>query len=153
MRSYIFLEWSLEYPMLNREAPWVVRECCLLLTLFICVQEQFLVPDHTIKDISGASFAGFYYICFQKSAASIEGYYYHRSSEWWGPPRTEATGRVSCPAGSPLAHRTQKQYLSLSLYRFCALFRCWELISVISVAHNKALSLSTQQSKWDENEL
>lgn len=47
-----------------------------------CVQEQFLVPDHTIKDISGASFAGFYYICFQKSAASIEGYYYHRSSEW-----------------------------------------------------------------------
>lgn len=46
------------------------------------VQEQFLVPDHTIKDISGASFAGFYYICFQKSAASIEGYYYHRSSEW-----------------------------------------------------------------------
>lgn len=45
-------------------------------------QEQFLVPDHTIKDISGASFAGFYYICFQKSAASIEGYYYHRSSEW-----------------------------------------------------------------------
>ncbi|NXY01744.1 GID4 protein, partial [Pteruthius melanotis] len=48
-----------------------------------CVQEQFLVPDHTIKDISGASFAGFYYICFQKSAASIEGYYYHRSSEWY----------------------------------------------------------------------
>lgn len=47
-----------------------------------CMQEQFLVPDHTIKDISGASFAGFYYICFQKSAASIEGYYYHRSSEW-----------------------------------------------------------------------
>ncbi|KAM4697712.1 glucose-induced degradation protein 4 homolog [Rhinophrynus dorsalis] len=45
--------------------------------------EQFLVPDHTIKDISGASFAGFYYICFQKSAASIEGYYYHRSSEWY----------------------------------------------------------------------
>ena len=45
-------------------------------------QEQFLVPDHTIKDISGASFAGFYYICFQKSTATIEGYYYHRSSEW-----------------------------------------------------------------------
>ncbi|EFB16039.1 hypothetical protein PANDA_012271 [Ailuropoda melanoleuca] len=49
----------------------------------LTVQEQFLVPDHTIKDISGASFAGFYYICFQKSAASIEGYYYHRSSEWY----------------------------------------------------------------------
>ncbi|WAQ97656.1 GID4-like protein [Mya arenaria] len=45
--------------------------------------EHFLVPDHTIKDISGASFAGFYYICFQKSTATIEGYYYHRSSEWY----------------------------------------------------------------------
>lgn len=46
-------------------------------------QEHFLVPDHTIKDINGASFAGFYYICFQKSTATIEGYYYHRSSEWY----------------------------------------------------------------------
>jgi len=46
-------------------------------------KEHFLVPDHTIKDIQGASFAGFYYICFQKSTASIEGYYYHRNSEWF----------------------------------------------------------------------
>ncbi|XP_059140290.1 glucose-induced degradation protein 4 homolog [Physella acuta] len=46
-------------------------------------KEHFLVPDHTIKDINGASFAGFYYICFQKSTATIEGYYYHRSSEWF----------------------------------------------------------------------
>ncbi|KAJ7989738.1 hypothetical protein DPEC_G00307640 [Dallia pectoralis] len=51
--------------------------------VFMRWKEQFLVPDHTIKDISGASFAGFYYICFQKSTASIEGYYYHRSSEWY----------------------------------------------------------------------
>lgn len=45
-------------------------------------KEHFLVPDHTIRDLNGASFAGFYYICFQKSAATIEGYYYHRNSEW-----------------------------------------------------------------------
>ena len=45
-------------------------------------KEHFLVPDHTIRDIHGASFAGFYYICFQKSTASIEGYYFHRNSEW-----------------------------------------------------------------------
>ena len=44
-------------------------------------KEQFIVPDYTIKDISGASFAGFYYICFQKSTATIDGFYYHRSSE------------------------------------------------------------------------
>uniref|UniRef100_A0A3B3XTD2 GID complex subunit 4 homolog n=1 Tax=Poecilia mexicana TaxID=48701 RepID=A0A3B3XTD2_9TELE len=51
--------------------------------IFMRWKEQFLVPDHTIKDISGASFAGFYYICFQKSTATIEGFYYHRSSEWY----------------------------------------------------------------------
>ncbi|XP_068192513.1 glucose-induced degradation protein 4 homolog isoform X2 [Antennarius striatus] len=51
--------------------------------VFMRWKEQFLVPDHTIKDISGASFAGFYYICFQKSTATIDGYYYHRSSEWY----------------------------------------------------------------------
>ncbi|XP_056017897.1 glucose-induced degradation protein 4 homolog isoform X2 [Ostrea edulis] len=45
--------------------------------------EHFLVPDHTIKNINGASFAGFYYICFQKSTTTIEGYYYHRTSEWF----------------------------------------------------------------------
>lgn len=51
--------------------------------VFMRWKEHFLVPDHTIKDISGASFAGFYYICFQKSSEMIEGYYYHRSSEWY----------------------------------------------------------------------
>lgn len=50
--------------------------------VFMRWKEHFLVPDHTIKDINGAPFAGFYYICFHKSAATIEGYYYHRSSEW-----------------------------------------------------------------------
>lgn len=51
--------------------------------VFMRWKEHFLVPDHTVKDISGASFAGFYYICFTKSKASIEGYYYHRQSEWF----------------------------------------------------------------------
>lgn len=46
-------------------------------------KEHFLVPDHTIRDIHGASFAGFYYICFQRSTSSIEGYYFHRNSEWF----------------------------------------------------------------------
>lgn len=46
-------------------------------------KEHFLVPDHRVKCLSGASFAGFYYICFQKSSATIEGYYYHKKSEWF----------------------------------------------------------------------
>jgi len=51
--------------------------------VFMRWKEHFLLPDHRIKDISGASFAGFYYICFKKSKGTIEGYYYHRSSEWY----------------------------------------------------------------------
>lgn len=50
--------------------------------VFMRWKEHFLVPDHTIKDIVGASFAGFYYICFQKSSSQVEGYYFHRNSEW-----------------------------------------------------------------------
>lgn len=49
--------------------------------VFMRWKENFLVPDHTIKAIQGASFAGFYYICFSKKTATIEGYYYHRQSE------------------------------------------------------------------------
>lgn len=46
-------------------------------------KEQFLVPDHTIKDVEGASYAGFYYICFSKLTNSIKGYYYHKNSEYF----------------------------------------------------------------------
>ncbi|TFK10535.1 NHL repeat-containing protein 2 [Platysternon megacephalum] len=74
--DYVFMRWK-DF----REAK--VQTHFKYKPLLPFVQEQFLVPDHTIKDISGASFAGFYYISFQKSAASIEGYYYHRSSEWY----------------------------------------------------------------------
>jgi len=51
--------------------------------VFMRWKEHFLIPDHKVTDINGASFAGFYYICFQKSTSSIEGYYYHRNSEWF----------------------------------------------------------------------
>ena len=49
--------------------------------MFMRWKERFLVPDHKIKNISGASFAGFYYIVFQKSTGSISGLYYHSNSE------------------------------------------------------------------------
>ncbi|KAF6723632.1 Glucose-induced degradation-like protein 4 [Oryzias melastigma] len=76
--DYIFMRWKVK----PRPVCWRAVSCSGS-HLPLCLQEQFLVPDHTIKDISGASFAGFYYICFQKSTATIEGYYYHRSSEWY----------------------------------------------------------------------
>ncbi|ANB11624.1 glucose-induced degradation complex subunit VID24 [Sugiyamaella lignohabitans] len=44
-------------------------------------KECFLVPDHRIIDIQGASYAGFYYICFDQSNGSFNGFYFHRRSE------------------------------------------------------------------------
>jgi hypothetical protein len=51
--------------------------------LYMRWKEHFLVPDHKIKNINGASFAGFYYICFDKHLGTIEGIYFHHNSEWF----------------------------------------------------------------------
>lgn len=44
-------------------------------------KEYFLVPDHRVKSISGASFEGFYYICFDQRKGSVSGIYFHAKSE------------------------------------------------------------------------
>lgn len=49
--------------------------------IFMRWKEHFLVPDHNIKTLTGASFAGFYYICLNKRTNTISGYYYHNTSE------------------------------------------------------------------------
>ncbi|KAF9897666.1 GID complex subunit 4, VID24 [Lobosporangium transversale] len=49
--------------------------------VFMRWKEHFLVPDHRVRGISGASFAGFYYICYSKLTGEIDGYYYHQTSE------------------------------------------------------------------------
>ncbi len=51
--------------------------------VFMRWKEQFLVPDHKVRDINGASFAGFYYISLQKSNGTVDGYYFHKNSEWF----------------------------------------------------------------------
>lgn len=48
--------------------------------VFMRWKEKFLVPDHRVKEISGASFEGFYYICFNQVLGTIEGIYYHSKS-------------------------------------------------------------------------
>jgi hypothetical protein len=52
--------------------------------IFMRWKELFLVPDHRITDINGASLAGFYYICLHLSSGTIDGFYYHRLSDWYG---------------------------------------------------------------------
>lgn len=49
--------------------------------VFMRWKELFLVPNHRVKDILGASFAGFYYVCFDVRKRTISGLYYHKDSE------------------------------------------------------------------------
>lgn len=44
-------------------------------------KEYFLVPDHRVRTISGASFEGFYYICFNQVEGTVSGIYFHAKSE------------------------------------------------------------------------
>ncbi|CAK9785493.1 hypothetical protein CC85DRAFT_276393 [Cutaneotrichosporon oleaginosum] len=40
--------------------------------VFLRIKEKFLVPDHTVRDISGASFAGFYYAMVDMAPTDAE---------------------------------------------------------------------------------
>lgn len=44
-------------------------------------KEKFLVPDYKVAEINGASFEGFYYICFNQITGDIEGFYFFAKSE------------------------------------------------------------------------
>ncbi|ORY96341.1 vacuolar import and degradation protein-domain-containing protein [Syncephalastrum racemosum] len=46
-------------------------------------KEHFLVPDHRVDNIEGASFAGFYYICYRRSTNEISGFYFYRDNRDW----------------------------------------------------------------------
>ena len=45
--------------------------------LFMRWKERFLVPDHRIEKIEGASYKGFYYMYYDKRTRTFDGYYYH----------------------------------------------------------------------------
>lgn len=49
--------------------------------VFMRWKEWFLVPDHRVRSIQGASFEGFYYICFNQTEGRINGIYFHARSE------------------------------------------------------------------------
>jgi hypothetical protein len=46
-------------------------------------KERFLVPDHRVNNVDGASFAGFYYICYQRSTNEIKGFYFYFNNHEW----------------------------------------------------------------------
>jgi len=53
--------------------------------IFMRWKEHFLVPDHRVRTLSGASFEGFYYICFNQLEGKVEGIYFHAKSEKYAP--------------------------------------------------------------------
>lgn len=61
--------------------------------LFMRWKEQFLVPDHRIRSVQGASYDGFYYIMYDVLMDRLEGYYYHESSERNQHLQLRPTGR------------------------------------------------------------
>ncbi|KAF2267071.1 hypothetical protein CC78DRAFT_103726 [Lojkania enalia] len=64
--------------------------------LFMRWKEYFLVPDHRVRTINGASFEGFYYICFNQVSGSIEGIYFHAKSEKFQKLRLEHVDDHGC---------------------------------------------------------
>lgn len=62
------------YPM-NHEDWWQQEH------VFMRWKEHFLVPDYKLKSIQGASFEGFYYICFNQIEGRVSGIYFHSKSE------------------------------------------------------------------------
>ncbi|KAI4155898.1 MAG: hypothetical protein LQ340_000678 [Diploschistes diacapsis] len=60
--------------------------------IFMRWKERFLVPDYKVRDISGASFEGFYYICFNQVTGNITGMYFHTKSERQGDKVWDLSG-------------------------------------------------------------
>jgi hypothetical protein len=64
-----------------RKGPVVIPDVSQKDHIFMRWKEHFLVPDHRVRTISGASFEGFYYICFNQLKGEVSGIYFHSKSE------------------------------------------------------------------------
>lgn len=64
-----------------RKGPVLIRDASQREHIFMRWKEHFLVPDHRVRTISGASFEGFYYICFNQVKGEVSGIYFHSKSE------------------------------------------------------------------------
>ena len=64
-----------------RKGPVHIKDLHNKDNIFMRWKEHFLVPDHRVRTINGASFEGFYYICFNQREGGISGIYFHSRSE------------------------------------------------------------------------
>ncbi|KAG6014646.1 hypothetical protein E4U54_005008 [Claviceps lovelessii] len=64
-----------------RKGPITISDVTQNEHIFMRWKEHFLVPDHRVRTITGASFEGFYYICFNQLKGEVSGIYFHSKSE------------------------------------------------------------------------
>ncbi|PNY24788.1 Glucose-induced degradation protein 4 [Tolypocladium capitatum] len=64
-----------------RKGPVTIQDVSQRENIFMRWKEHFLVPDHRVRTITGASFEGFYYICFNQLKGEVNGIYFHSKSE------------------------------------------------------------------------
>lgn len=69
------------YARAARKGPVFIPDLAQQEHIFMRWKEQFLVPDHRVTTIRGASFEGFYYICFNQVKGEVSGIYFHSKSE------------------------------------------------------------------------
>ncbi|RMD40832.1 hypothetical protein DV735_g4316, partial [Chaetothyriales sp. CBS 134920] len=72
--QYARHDLDFQYPVDN--TPWWQQD-----NIFMRWKEHFLVPDHKLRSIQGASFEGFYYICLNQAEGRTSGIYFHYKSE------------------------------------------------------------------------
>ncbi|KAG5925547.1 hypothetical protein E4U42_004189 [Claviceps africana] len=64
-----------------RKGPITIPDVTQNEHIFMRWKEHFLVPNHRVRTITGASFEGFYYICFNQLKGEVSGIYFHSKSE------------------------------------------------------------------------
>lgn len=64
-----------------KRGPVTINDVAQRENIFMRWKEHFLVPDHRVRTITGASFEGFYYICFNQIEGEVSGIYFHSKSE------------------------------------------------------------------------
>ncbi|TQS34233.1 hypothetical protein Golomagni_05390 [Golovinomyces magnicellulatus] len=69
------------YKSQAKRGPVTIHDVAQKENIFMRWKEHFLVPDHRVRTITGASFEGFYYICFNQLEGSVSGIYFHSKSE------------------------------------------------------------------------
>ncbi|KAJ7285973.1 vacuolar import and degradation protein-domain-containing protein [Mycena rebaudengoi] len=77
--------------------------------VFMRWKERFLVPDHRVQDINGASFAGFYYVCvdFNPAPTHVEVVEEEETTTAEAIPVPPPTSNSPAPAPAPVSSKTE----------------------------------------------